>query len=282
MDEIVSLDDLRAAFQGMVTLPKGNAYLGRGDGSGVIVADVNQRTVWTFTLNQPPVPVPLIDGISILPFIGTHTELEGVRVRLGYPPENPTVLYVTGYDQGEGHASVAGITPQEQHQAAQKYVDVGSLINFRIAPNDPVDGEVRVMPGWYKDDNGNAAFFGGDSTDTLLTAAVAALSSGEHQMAVIYVEIATGDLAIATNTAESGGVNNKTDFDTTTIVEMTIPDGALLCGVVHLYNGQTSVTEDDIYRSADPRIPFDSTGTTGGGGGTTDDSARFIAWRGFR
>jgi len=254
------------ALGNIATRPADDSYLGRGDGSGVIVADVSKRLLYYFSPNQPTATAPLLESISILPYIGVHPELEGMRIRMGFPPENRTVLHITGIASGQGLNSVGGITPQEQLEAAKKYTDVGSLINLRIAPNDPADTECYINPGWYKDASGNPAFWAGDTTGTI-TAAIAALSSGEHQMAAVYIDTTTGEPDIVTNAAETGGVNDKQLFDTTTIEDMTHAAGETLVGAVHLYDGQTSITEVDIYRSADPRIIFDSTGS---GAGMTD------------
>lgn len=262
---------IHKALSGFATRPAGYTLLGRGDLSGVIVSDIARRTLWTYDINQPPVPLPLVESIFITPFVGIRPELEGVRVRIGYPPEEPNVLHIIGFDQKQGLTSVGGLMPSEQMLAAQKYVDTGSLINFRLAPNDPVDSEVYINPGWYLNTSGEPVWWGGGSSGdvtTLLETAIAALSAGNHQMAVVYIDAATNAPGILTNTEEAGGVNDKQLFDTTTVEEMTWTDGLMPCGAVHLYYGQTTVTEDDIYRDSDPRNIFNTTGS--GGGGMTD------------
>ena len=253
---------IHKALNNVTTRPAGYAYLGRGDNSGVIVADPNRRTCWTYTLNQPPVPVPLVTSLNIL--VVNRPEMEGTRVQLGYPPQKPNVLHIVDFDYGEGLDSVGGITPEEQFLAASKYVDSGSLINLRGAPNDPADGEVYINPGWYITDSGKPGWWGGDSSDTLCTTARAALGSGEHQMAVLVIDGATGLPGIALSPAEAGGVNDKQVFDNTTIADMTFADNLTPAVAVHLYFGQTVITEDDIYRSADPRIVFRNTGASTG------------------
>lgn len=256
-------EQIHKALNNVTTRPAGYAYLGRGDNSGVIIADANKRTCYTYTLNQPPVPIPLVTNLNIL--VVNRPEMEGVRVQLGYPPQKPNVLHIVDFDYGEGLDSVAGITPQEQFLAAQHYPDVGSLINLRGAPNNPVDSEVYINPGFYINSAGAQAWWGGDSTQTLCATAIAALSSGNHQMGLLYIDGATGEAAIATNTEEVGGQGDKQLFDTTTVTEITLPDNATPAVTVHLYFGQTEITEDDIYRTADPRIVFRNTGAGGGG-----------------
>lgn len=252
---------IHRALGNVTTRPAGDGYLGKGDGSGVIVADISKRTLWVqANKGEPPTPMPLVTEIDIRSFIGVRHELEGMRVTLGIPPRQ-TVLYVTGYDQGEGLAAVGGITPSEQLASKAQFPDVGSIINFRLSPNNPADTEIYINPGWYKAADGLPAFWGGDSTVDLLTDAIAALSASEHQMAVVYIDNATGEPAIITNTAESGGINDKQVFDTTSIMEMAHSAGEVLTGAVHLYYGQTTIAEDDIYRSSAPRLMFEATGT---------------------
>jgi hypothetical protein len=257
-DETTS--QIHRALGSIAVRPAGYTYLGRGDNSGVIIADMNARTCWTYTPNQPPVPIPLVNDINIIAI--NRPELEGCRVLLGFPPQKPNVLHITDLDYTSGNASVGGITPEEQMVAAQQYMSVGNLINFRLSPNDPLDSEVYINPGWYLDLNGNGAWWGGDSTTPLLTAAIAALSSGTHQMAATFIDAATNTPAIVTNTAEPGGAGDKQVFDTTTIEELSTPSGYVPTGAVHLYFGQTLITEDDIYRASDPRIVFNRTGSS--------------------
>ena len=134
-------------------------------------------------------------------------------------------------------------------------------------------------------------------------------------MAVVCLDITTADLAIFTNTASIGTAADKALFDWTTIAtEISITGIYIACGAVHLYAGQTVITEDDIYRSADPRVAFgkqggfyqtiqdngtpetrrpilnfigatvadnpgnNSTDVTVTGGGSSDDSALYLAF----
>lgn len=267
---------LRKALGNLVEVPAGTARLGKGDGSGTIIANYQQRTVWYFdsVTSQTPSTAPLAQGLFLQAF--NRAELEGTRIRLGYPPYKSNVLHILGFDSGEGLTAVGGITPNEQLLAKVITVDVGSLINFRVAPQSTPDLTVHVNPCYYLDSTGALNFFGGDDFD--LTSLIGALSSGEHQMVLIALDNIVGGLVEFTSTAEAGGLADKDLFDSTTIVtDMTLDAGSIPLGAVHIYDGQTEVIEDDIYRTADPRVIFDATG-----GGGSSDSALFLAWRGFR
>jgi hypothetical protein len=259
-DEIAK--KIRPAIAQIGELPAGYARLGKGDGSGEIVKDAANRLVYYYSAGQPTAFAPLGMNMNIAAI--NNPQFEGYRVRLGYPNYRPDVLHVLGIDAIEGVAAGGGLTPEEQYTGKAQYPDVGSIINFRLSPNGPTDSNVYVSAGYYYDDAGALQYFGGDLFDLQTT--IDALSSGEHQMAVVSLDISTGDLDVVTNTAESGGVNDKDTFNQTTVVEMTYGANDEAKGAVHLYYGQTTIEETDIYRRADPRVPFAKPGAGGGSG----------------
>lgn len=261
----------RAALNEIGIIPAGYARLGRGDTSGVILANLAQRRCYYFDgpTSQPTVTAKLAQDISISAI--NNSALEGTRVRLGYPPYDPKVLYIVGFDTGEGLDSVGGATPQEQLENKGLYPDVGSIQNLRIIAQETPDTTVFVNPTPYYDDTGAWSIFGGDTTD--LSTEITALSSGEHQMAVICLDITTGDLVNVTSTAETGGVDDKDVFDWTTIYDLALSTDYIPAGAVHLYEGQTEIVEADIYRSSDPRAIFGKPMSSSGSGTVTSVSA---------
>jgi hypothetical protein len=273
MDFPESSKRIHKALGSITDRPAGYGFLGRGDNSGEIIANINKRLLYYYTPGQPFATAPLSEAQDIRAY--NKKELENTRVRLAFPKEQPNVLHIMGLDTGQGYDSVGGIMPGEQLNSKALYPDVGSLINLRGAPNDPPGTEIYINPGWYINASGNPAFMGGDTTDPLLTDAIAALSSGEHQMALILINAADGTFVLITNTAEAGTVDDKDLFDTTTIQDdMTIlADRVPTGGIVHLYYGQTEITEDDFYRSADPRTIFNATGA---GGSAAPNNATYI------
>lgn len=251
----------------------GYARLGTGDGSGTIVADFAYRKVYYFDRDSSQVPAiaPLVQTINLISL--NNPDLEGVRIRLGYPPYNPKVLHVLGLDTGEGLDSVAGITAEEQLTAKTLYPSVGNITNFRVSPQETPDTTVFVNASPYFDSLGNWSLWGGDSAD--LANAITALASGKHQMVLVCFDTVTAALVLLTNTASDGGQTDKDVFDWTTILSITIDVHYIPIGAVHIYFGQIVVTEDDIYRSADPRAAFGKQS----GGLSYDDVVRHV-WMG--
>lgn len=266
---------IRPAVAQIGELPGGYARLGRGDRSGVIIKDAEKRLVYYYNEGQPTAYAPLSLNMNIVSI--NNPAFEGWRVRLGYPNYRPDVLHVLSVDAVEGVAAGGGFTPGEQYTQSAQTVDVGKVLNFRLSPNDPPDLNVFVSSGFYYADDGSLHFFGGDLLD--LSTVVSALTSGQHQMAVASLDKSTGELNFVTNTAEAGGSADKDIFNETTITEMTYGDNDEQKGAVHLYYGQTTITEADIYRRGDPRVLFTRPGAAAGG--TTDLDARKRSWMGI-
>lgn len=269
---VIKADELTKDLGILGEVVIGYARLGMGSGSGIIIADLAYRKIYYYDQDNSQVPAiaPVVESINILTL--NNSQLAGTRIRLGYPNYDHKRLYMLGFDTGEGLQSVGNLLPQEQLTSASLYPSVGNIVNFRIMPQDTPDTTVFVNPSPYYDNLGVFNIWGGSDTENLITDAIAALTSGQHQMVVICLDISTGDLEIVTNTASAGGVNDKGLFDWTTIAtDMTFSDTDLLVGAVHIYEGQTEITEDDIYRSADPRVGFSK--PVGGGGTVTDVTA---------
>lgn len=243
---------LRKGLKHVGEFPAGYARLGKGDGTGVIVADVTRRLVYVFeAVGSVPSAVPLDQGIDIRSL--NNPTLEGFRVRLAYPSYAPDRVHVMGLDDGEGLQAVGGYTPQEQLTAALAVPQTANIADFRLSI---VSGlTVMVNPGkYYKRSDGDWQYFGGDTLALTMPS-----TSGYHQMQVVYLDTETGALSTVANTAEVG--NNKDAFGYATIDALAIPDGALLTGAVHCVQGTTALAETDIYRGADPRVVFSARAT---------------------
>lgn len=246
--------DLRDSLGEIGEIPGGYAYLGKGDGTGTIIYDSARRLVYCYD-GYTVFVVPVAQGIHFPSM--NKAELVGKRVRLGYPSYNKNRLHLTGFDSDSSLAGLGGVLPGEQYTSNLVLPDVGSIANFRGYPTAPdASTEVYISGGAYYDQAGQWAWFGGDET-TDLTAAIAALTSGQHQMAVIVVDKSTGELEVFTNTAETG--TDKDLFDTVTLAGILDNKGGYdVVSAVHLYYGQTEIVENDFYRNVDPRIALSS------------------------
>lgn len=273
---VIKREDIAKAIRPAVAqigeLPGGYARLGKGDRSGVIIKDAEKRLVYYYNEGQPTAYAPLSLNLSIVSI--NNPAYEGWRVRLGYPNYRPDVLHILGVDAVEGVAAGGGFTPDEQYTQSAQTVDVGKVLNFRLSPNSPADLNVFVSAGFYYDIDGNLQFFGGDLFD--FTATIGALTSGQHQMAVVSLDKSSGELNAVTNTAEAGGSADKDVFNETTITEMTYGNHDEQKGAVHLYYGQTAIVESDIYRRGDPRVLFSR--PLASAGGVADETALYLGF----
>lgn len=231
-------------------IPAGYAYL--GNSSRVIVSSFPNRTVYISGTNLGA-EAKLAQNISLLSI--NNTKYAGARVKLGYPNYDQQVLYVTAFDTGEGVSALNGLMPPEQHTQDAIYPDIGKILNGRLTVNNPTDLNIHVAPFAYYDLDGHWRSFGGDGLDTDFTADIAALS-GEHQMAVVYYDVTTRNLGYLLSTAVTGGEADKDTLDASTIEDLVSAAGYIFVGAVHLYDGQTTIEETDIYRTADPRVVY--------------------------
>lgn len=253
----------QTGYLGEVVL--GYGRLGKGDAAKTIINNLAQRKVWYFDENNSQVPatVPVVEGINILSL--NNPILAGTRIRLGKPNYDHSRMYMLGFDTGEGLQAVGGLTPQEQITAKTLYPSVGDITNLRVMAQTIPDLTIFMSPTPYYDADGNYQIWGGSSCDdSSIGDLITALGSGQHQMVLVCLDTTSSDFAFITNTAVTGGQTNKDNFDWTTIVtDMTIDVRYIPAGAVHIYEGQTEITEDDIYRSADPRVIFGKQGGTG-------------------
>lgn len=258
---VIKVDQLAKDLGYLGEVVIGYARLGMGSSSKVTIADLAQRKIYYYDENNSQVPAiaPVVEGINILTL--NNPQLAGIRIRLGYPNYDHKRLYMLGFDTGEGLQAVGNLLPQEQQDSATLYPSVGNIINFRIMPQKSPDTTVFINPSPFYDVDGKWSFWGGESFD--LADTIAALTSGQHQMAIVCLDVTVSELVVFTNVASDGTAADKGLFDWTTIAtEIGITDVFIACGAVHLYEGQTEITEDDIYRSADPRAAFGKQGVS--------------------
>lgn len=249
----------------------GNPEIFATDPNNAIISDYTFRKVWAYdeTNSQATFVIPVEQSINILSL--NNPQLMSTRIRVGFPAYNKQVLHMLGIDTGEGMALVGQITPQEQYTANIFYPSVGQITNLRIEPLNPPALSVFVGATPYYKADGTWAIWGGESLDIDAVQTLVDALSGQHQMVLVCLDPATDSTVLITNTASDGGQADKDLFDWTTIAtDMTIDPSFITGGTFHIYDGQTEVVEDDIYRTADPRVIF---GKPTGGSGTVTSVA---------
>jgi hypothetical protein len=231
------------------------ARLGKGNDSGEIVADRSEREVYIHEDNRPWSIVRVAHNISIDAL--NNPAYEEVRVVLGYPA-NSQREHVLDIEEGEGSKSLGGTTPNEALQHATLYSYVSNIVDGRIGATTPASTEVFVNAFWYFQPSTGLLKYFGQTQTTTITALLSALSTGQHQMAVVYLNTESGQIATTSNTAVTG--TDRGDFDATTIENLlqSNPDYIYL-GATHLVKDDTALEEgDDFYRNVDPRVVFNA------------------------
>lgn len=150
------------------------------------------------------------------------------------------------------------------NQDAFGYIQTNALVEFRTIPVSPVTTEVYVSPGFMSD----GRYFAGARTTTL-TAALAALSTDYHQLALTYV-----------NPQRYVGVVFSTEqhiqdgFDTTDLLECMrqVPPRAVASKAIELVEGATSLSDSDFkYDLRAPVVEYKRIITT-----TTSDASATV------
>lgn len=254
--------------------------LGYGDGSGRIVQNPVDRTVYTFTGdigdNQREIGTAVLSQSAGILLQDSKT-LEGLYVEIAIPP-GKSQPHVTGMAGSTGLQAAGGKTQLEQILARAALPDLSKIATLRARPvagaNEiTVDGVfVYVQPstGLYQ------SFDGGTIS---LQSGIDALAIGEHQLTAVCLNPETGTLITVSNTAAtaaSGSLPSRAEFNIGDVLGLDYL-GYLPIIACYTYSGQTSISESDLYRQYDPRPLFrpaplnNLTATTAPGVG--DDSA---------
>ncbi len=241
----------------------GLALLGMGNGSGtLIVPNGLPREIYArrsdtrelFTLHLPPNPT--------IPFQDGNAAVETLEVRYGYEADS-TRLQVLDTLSASGQQGIGATSPMEAAIAAGYWTPLNQIVTLRGRPTNPVSMSVAADgPFWYPRTATSKFLF---STGTAaLSAAIGALTAGQHQLAIEYLDTATGQLGVITNTAvtATGTLPSRGEWVYTDVQAMSIASTYLPISVVYLYYGQTGVQEADFYRNWDLRPLF-------GGGANT-------------
>lgn len=259
----------------------GFALLGKGDGSGTLVVPNGlPREIWArrsdtrelFTLYLPP--------NSVIAFQDGNAAIETIEMRYGYETDNSRLQILDALTSA-GQQAVGSQSPIEQTIAQAYWTPLDHITTLRAAPSSPVSTNVSVAgPLWYPRSSTSKYLF--QSGTTSLSTQITALAAGKHQLAVLYLDTATGSLGVLTNTAATaaGTLPSRSEWAYTDVQAISIASTYIPIIVIYLYYGQTAVAEADFYRTWDLRPMFGG-GGTGGVTGPSPSTDRAIAtWNG--
>lgn len=235
------------------------AYLGKGDRTGTIIATdaPYPRSVYVYRseIGGRTISTAVLSDSCGVPYENSPS-FEGYPVVIGYPP-NSKQLHVLHSNGLEGGSATGGQTIIELQIRQAAFTPSANIMDCRLSPDpdNPVSTRVYVNRGWFiQPSTGDLKWFGGDYVD--FATEIAALTSGQHQLAAVYLNTETVALGKTTRTAEAG--TNKDVYDSTAYDEFVFNLPQIALGAVRLYYGQATpgILEPDFYRNIEPRFPL--------------------------
>jgi len=237
-----------------------NVKLGKGDGTGTIVFSSSERLVHFFegTLGGEI----RSQGVALLPSgvgipLRNSKNNEGLDIQLRYGPgeQYPEVFKLLK----DAYIGSDGRSPEDQDRDRGLTPALAQLdtLRLRVVSNSNVvmvKGTyfyVRPSTGQWRTVTDSALDLDGD---------IDALTSGQHQLALVYFDAETGSLQRVLGTALTASATppNRSEFKDYSVANLTLPAYAIPSMAVYLYYGQ-ALAEADLYRAYDPRPLFQPT-----------------------
>lgn len=236
--------------------------LGYGSGQGRIVKDASKREVYFFEgdlgdlqRGQGSAYLPPGKGIELM----DSKDQEGLEIEIRKSSGKNDRWEV--YEVRAGSFSgTNGRLPSDQKGDLAALPTLARLDTLRPRPTVPASLSFTA-PGTYyylKPSTGERRVV--HNVSGSVSTAVAALTSGQHQAAVLYLDTETGLSAVATATAvtAASALPSRNEFYDFTFADITIPSYGIPLANVYLYYSQTELTDADFYRGYDPRPLFAS------------------------
>lgn len=245
----------------------GNALLTKGDGTGaLIVPNAPPRTIYVRRSDTRELFTCYLPQDKGLVLEDGHPEYETIEVRVGYEADSETPQVLDTLTRA-GQEAIGVTSPMEAMIYRALYAALGNIGALRARPTSPVSQDVAVDgPYWYKKPStAGIIYYTTLTVGSAVATAIGALTSGQHQLALVYLDKETGSLGLSTQIAvtAAGTVPSRSEFGTADVQAFSL--GATWEPIIpiYLYYGQPTVTETDIYRSWDLRQQFSSVGLVG-------------------
>lgn len=232
-----------------------------GNGYGTIIATGSQlyRMVWWHTLSDTGAVLEqgkaVLSGSDIRYEENSNFTANPPPITVGYPPRSK-ILTVKGIASSvAGNQAQGDVSQNEQFDQVLGNPHIYSIVDWRVRPTDTVSTSVYIEAGFYElvAAPGAKEYWPGGSKS--LASEITALTSGQHQLAVVYWDNNTGAAGVSTTTASAavGTLPQRTQL--TDISSITLSSGQDAKGVVYLYDGQETpgIVQADIISRLDPR-----------------------------
>jgi len=235
-----------------------NVKLGKGDATGTIVYSSGERLVWYFegTLGGEI----RSQGVAYLPSgvgltLRNSKTYEGRRIQLRDAPSGRVEVFQLLPESNEDD----GRTPVEQEadRAAIPAIAQLDTLRLRVVSNS----NVVMVKGTYFYVRPSTGQWRTVTDPTLdLAGDIDALTSGQHQLGLVYFDAETGHLQRVLGSALTASVTppSRPEFKDYSIANLPLPVYAIPSMAVYLYYEQ-ALAEADLYRAYDPRQLFQPT-----------------------
>lgn len=265
------------------------AYGFLGDVDGTVVVDrVNRIVKWrqdTETGNRGPQLAYLWDK-SMIPLADIQPG-QNVEIYLGYHPESNEFSVLGQTTPGLG--ATGGQTLAEQKANAAQFPQATLITDLRVVP---LDGwiEAKVELGHYTRPSTGVPYKFQDNTrneasGNTLTSLQAALTSGQHRIAWLFLDKELGKLRVVAGTAKTAldTLPAKAEFKDSEYQAISRPNSACkYLTPVYLYYGQTTLADTDVIYEWDMRFdtPIESNDASSGGSLVTANGNRLLSANG--
>lgn len=236
------------------------AYLGRGDGLGTLKNPNGfERDVWVRRSDNQELFTAYLPSLSVVPYRDGDPTIERIEVRVGKPPRIDRYVVIDALSLA-GIAAVGAVSPMEALIYEALWTALKNTTNLRARPFDPAINDVMVDgPLWYVNPStGRMVLYSTSSVGSAIQTAITALTAGQHQLGILYLDKETNLLGLLTGTAAAatGTLPARSEFTETTVSDITVASAYLPIIPVYLYKDQASVQEADLYRDWDMRPLF--------------------------
>jgi hypothetical protein len=251
-------DEFKAAFAAVGTTGAFNAYLGQGPDSTTLTREdgLYPREMWWWRDTEQGREIdssPLHPNCNIA--YDNLTGLINAQVRIGYPEGSSIqqILYIT---PNVGMRSFGNQSPLDQKINAAFSPPQSNLPDLRTGTTSTPPLSLLVTEGNYIRPSTESLMHFAGATLTL-SSQIGALTSGQHRLGLICLDPEPDALVFqgASAVTASGSLPARDEFSYAHLTAISISTYIPL-GAVYLYNGQTSITEDDLLRRLDPRVMY--------------------------
>lgn len=251
--ETVDEHDFKSAFRDLRL-----ANLGKGLGDGTLKApNAGSRMVWIRYSDTHELDVAYLPPGMIAPYRDGDPRVETQGVRVGKAPGSELVQVIDAVAL-DGRSSTGDNSLMEEVIYEALFARLKNFLQLRASSTGSNNIQVEGPYPYRKPSTGDLTLFltGFVSAQTAITA----LTAGQHQLGIVYLNEETNALGLATGTAVTATYTlpSRSEFAFSDVQAVDLELFWKPIIPVYLYYNQSSVVETDFYRDWDLRPMFTS------------------------